>query len=210
MTVLLLFLLITGISFAGSLQLGPVNLTVIQYTLNRSYKSGLWVAIGGSLPEVLYAWLAVFGVSFIDEDWMLFYYLELAVIPVLLGMGLYNIFSKPKPIKTVAKTNLDGKALSVGFAMGMGNPQLLPFWAAILFGLETNKYYDFTGFYERLAVIAGAAFGAFLLLICIAKITDKKRDKIISLQKYNANKIIGFIFIILAIIATINFYYDNI
>ena len=210
MTVLLLFLLITAISFAGSLQLGPVNLTVIQYTLNRSFKSGAWVALGGSLPEVLYAWLAVFGVSFINEDWMLFYYLELAVIPLLLTMGLYNILKKPKQVKQVAAANIDRGALTVGFAMGMGNPQLLPFWAAVMLGLKTNQYFNFSGLLERTAVVAGAAFGAFLLLITIAKITDKKRTQIISLQKYSANKIIGFIFIILAVIASINFYYDNI
>lgn len=209
MTVLLLFLLITAISFAGSLQLGPVNLTVIQYTLNRSFKSGAWVALGGCLPEVLYAWLAVFGVSFINENSKLFYYLELAVIPVLLIMGLYNILSKPKLIQQINITNIDRGALTVGFAMGMGNPQLLPFWAAVILGLETNEYFNFSGVLERTAVVLGAAFGAFLLLITIAKVTDKKRTQIISLQKFNANKIIGFIFIILAVIASVNFYYDN-
>ena len=57
----LLFAIAFVASLLGSLQAGPVNLAVLHTTLRQGQRAGLRVAVGGSLPELLYAGLAAAG-----------------------------------------------------------------------------------------------------------------------------------------------------
>jgi len=50
-----IFLLTAFISALGSLQLGPVNGSVLRLSLNGRFRDARWLALGGSLPEFLYA-----------------------------------------------------------------------------------------------------------------------------------------------------------
>ena len=50
-----LFVLSSLISFVGSLQPGPVNLSVIHASYSQNFKTALLVAIGGALPELIYS-----------------------------------------------------------------------------------------------------------------------------------------------------------
>lgn len=52
---ILLFCISAFASFLGSLQLGPVNLAVIQKTLNKGIKLAFFLAAGGCLPEFIYS-----------------------------------------------------------------------------------------------------------------------------------------------------------
>ena len=53
--ILLLFIIATVASFIGSLQAGLVNTAVLAHTVQRGPEAGRRLAIGGSIPEVLYA-----------------------------------------------------------------------------------------------------------------------------------------------------------
>ena len=64
MHILIIFFAATLTSFIGSLQLGPVNLFVIDTALNKNKANAYWVALGGVMPEFMYCALAVYsGVS---------------------------------------------------------------------------------------------------------------------------------------------------
>ncbi len=64
-----IFILLTtaAISFVGSIQVGPVNLTVIQTVLQRRLKDGILVALGGCVPELFYAAAAVWAGMWLDR-----------------------------------------------------------------------------------------------------------------------------------------------
>ena len=71
----LLFTII--VSFLGSLQLGPVNLSVIRTTLTSSIRQAKWVAFGGVVPEIIYSFLALqissisgFSDSLLNYKWL--------------------------------------------------------------------------------------------------------------------------------------------
>ena len=52
-SILFIFLITAGISFAGSLQLGIVNTEVIKAALYKNKKAAQLTALGGSLPEII-------------------------------------------------------------------------------------------------------------------------------------------------------------
>ena len=63
-----LFITVAAISFVGSIQIGLVNLAVMQTTLYRSCSAGMLVAIGGCLPEFIYSFIALKCVVFLQEN----------------------------------------------------------------------------------------------------------------------------------------------
>ena len=58
MDALFLFVIATVASFIGSLQAGLVYTAVLAHTIQRGRDAGRRMAIGGALPELLYAALA--------------------------------------------------------------------------------------------------------------------------------------------------------
>ena len=76
----LIFTFSSIVSFFGSLQLGPVNLFVINSTLFRNRKTAYYVAIGGCIPEFIYCALAVFANSYLLEYQWLIYSFKLIFI----------------------------------------------------------------------------------------------------------------------------------
>ncbi|MBT8326680.1 MAG: LysE family transporter, partial [Bacteroidia bacterium] len=60
-------LFVAGVlSFWGSLQLGLVNVAVIETAISKGRKPAIWLAIGGVLPEIPYTLIAIYGTTYID------------------------------------------------------------------------------------------------------------------------------------------------
>ena len=60
----MLFLIAAVASFVGSLQAGLVNTAVLAHTIQRGPEAGRRMAVGGSLPELLYAGVACLRIRF--------------------------------------------------------------------------------------------------------------------------------------------------
>ena len=94
----LAFLLAFIISFWGSLQLGPVNVCVIQTALAHGKRQALMVATGGALPEIFYSTHAVWGATFINQYPQLLKIFGWVVVVLLFILGIYYFF-KPRFVK---------------------------------------------------------------------------------------------------------------
>lgn len=196
---ILLFFLTAGISFLGSVQLGPVNAMVLQTTLNKSLKAGLWVALGGVLPELFYATLAVGWSGILKANGTLFQYLQLAVVPVFAAIGVLTIITEYKSYEKKTKiVRLSEKSPFItGLTLGSLNPQLLPFWLTVLIYL--NTHFEINSLGSRLAFIIGTAVGAFAILALFAFATFRFRERLLRFfHRIPIGYVVGSIFIILA------------
>ncbi len=202
----ILFFFVAFISFAGSIQLGAVNLAVIQTTLNRGRTAGILVAIGGSIPEIIYATLALKGLSFLQNNEAIIKILNLLIIPVFLIIGLLNIFQKSKNIEPLSIENDKKKVNFIkGFLLGMLNPQLLPFWFFVLVYLR--KYFIISSLSTKVSFVLGTASGAFAILFLFGYLAQRYRHRFeIIIKKYSFNKIFGYLFIGLAIFQAIKYF----
>ncbi len=192
---LVVFLVVSFISFAGSLQLGFVNLRVIQTVVYHNFSAALWVAFGGCLPELFYASLAVWFAQWIDS--IIFFYLEILIIPLFIIWGIYQVNSKPGKAIEVKNESVN---LWVGFGLAMMNPQLLPFWLIILIYLNSFGIFELDLLANQIAFVVATSFGAFLLLFLLAWIINQNKNFIHQLQKWNLNKWVGYLIIGLALI----------
>lgn len=200
---LIIFSLVALISFAGSIHIGAVNLAVVQATLNRNLSAGILVAIGGSIPEFIYSFLALKGLFFVQKNQFILEILNLSVIPIFLAMGLSNLF-QTQINTTEHETQISRKNLDFirGFSLGMLNPQLLPFWFFILIYL--SKFFAISSLSTKYAFVLGTGIGAFAILFIFARLASHYDAHIRKLlRKYSVNRLMGYLFISLALLQTI-------
>ncbi len=202
----ILFLLVVLISFVGSIQLGAVSMAVIQTTLSRSRSAGIWVALGGSIPEFIFSFIALKGLLFLQQNQSIIDWLNLLIIPIFLLLGLYNFFQKEadNDEETVIE-NSKNFDFAKGFSLGMLNPQLLPFWFFSL--VYISKYFSINTLSAKYAFVLGTGVGAFAILTVFAQLTHLYHLRIRKiLQNYSINRLMSFVFISLALIQAIKFF----
>jgi threonine/homoserine/homoserine lactone efflux protein len=184
------------ISFVGSIQPGPVNLSVVQATLSQNLKAGIWVAFCGSLPEIIYAFVALESYAYLKQDESIFKILEILVIPFFLIIGIYNFYRNNSKTAVLKSRNIKNEALK-GFISGLLNPQLLPFWVVVLVYL--NTFFKIDSFGTKLGFVLGTALGAFLILYLFAYLTNRFQAQVLGIfSRYSIDKVIGLFFILIS------------
>lgn len=185
--------LTTLISFVGSIHPGPVNLAVVHATLSRNFKTGVWVALSGTLPEIIYTLVALQSQVFLAKHQAVFQTLEVAIIPFFLTIGLFSFFKTPVRREATNHSTQSVEALQ-GFLGGLFNPQLLPFW--VVFLIYLNSHFSLNTFGAKFSFVFGAALGAFLILVLFAYLAERYQTTLYRfLHRYPMNKLIGSFFI---------------
>ncbi|MGL4598130.1 MAG: LysE family translocator [Bacteroidia bacterium] len=185
-------------SFLGSLQLGPVNLYVMNTVLYRTKRDAYWVSLGGALPEFIYCSLAVFANHFLQEYALVQLIFRIAFVVVLFGVGLSFLFKKQavgklqndvsenhiKPLNLIAK----------GFSLAALNPQLLPFWIFVQVYFNSIYFLKIESGAQQISFILGAGVGAFVLLLTVTSLVSRYKTQLV---KYASSK---YYFIALALL----------
>lgn len=203
---LVIFLVTAAISFVGSLQLGPVNLTVIQSVLRRNISTGLWTALGGCLPEMIYAAAAVWAGMWLEQHQEVWTLLEWSSVPLLLSIGIV-IFNTPNRSIKLENTQLQPFSFVKGLTIGLLNPQLFPYWLVVLVQFGMYRGLSVQTLSEQIAFVAGTAVGALGLLVGVAYLTSHFREKLLDkLGKFNINRVLGALFFMLAVAQLLKLY----
>lgn len=98
------------------------------------------------------------------------------IIPVFVGVGVLNIFSKP--IHPVSQHTLkeSSQGLLSGFLLPLLNFQLLPFWFSVIAFLNNYGLMHTHSLLSKIFLATGAAVGAFCLLIDVSCISCKPKQ----------------------------------
>lgn len=174
---MLFFLVATLASFIGSLQAGVVNTAVLAHTIKWGRHAGRRMAVGGAIPEFIYA-----GVAFVGAGWLVEQLgigatgITIIVSSILLTLGVYFVFIyRPRPAAP-GEDKLTGD-LRRGVLLGMANPQLLLFWCGvrlmvIAWGMTGE------GVLDLLAFALGAFTGAIILLVILVRMGVRAQEKL--------------------------------
>lgn len=178
-SILLIFTFSCLVSFIGSLQLGPVNLFVINSALNDGKKAAYYIAVGGCLPEFIYCTLAVFANGyFLNYVWLIITF-KIAFIVILLIAGFILYFKKQTSIAIKNEINRTQKSIQhifKGFYLAALNPQLLPFWVFVQVYFNSTKFLEIQSNLQKFSYILGAGVGAFILLALLVQIVSKYKQ----------------------------------
>jgi threonine/homoserine/homoserine lactone efflux protein len=207
MNLFLIFFASLTISMAGSLQLGPVNIFVINSVLFKSKRTAFFVALGGSLPEFLYCFLAVYATRFFEQSSLFQTIFQIVFILILIGVAFVFWRKKPGNIlleSKVKSAKKDFKNVLKGFSLASFNPQLLPFWMFTLVFFNSTSFLQTKSKAQVFSFILGSGIGAFVFLTILLMIVNKYK---LQLFKYINNrfyfKMISFLFLFLATYQTI-------
>ncbi|TXI78349.1 MAG: hypothetical protein E6Q44_11655 [Flavobacteriales bacterium] len=176
MDALLIFFITTAASVIGSLQAGIVNTAVLAHTVKRGPEAGRRMALGGSIPEFIYA-----GIAFHFASWLLgvmgidAHGVALLVGSILILLGLYFAFLF-KPVFDLDQVNVKATGVRKGFLLGMLNPQLIIFWSGVRLMLDTLGITRF-GWIETIAFGLGAFTGALVLLLQLVRLGRRALEK---------------------------------
>jgi threonine/homoserine/homoserine lactone efflux protein len=171
----LVFLISLLASLLGSLQAGLVNTSVLHTTWQVSTKAGKQMAVGGAVPEIIYACIACLFTHWIMETFTSFSIWFAIVSGILIiGIGLYFIFGIKLTIKDKSVESSTKNYFLRGFTLGMVNPQLLLFWSGIRIAIS-GLGISFVGWPAIVSFSLGAGFGAWILLYGIVLLAHKIR-----------------------------------
>lgn len=201
-----LFLVVALISFVGSIQIGAVSMAVIQTTLSRNRSAGVWVALGGSIPEFIFSFIALKSLLYLHKNQSVIDWLNVLIIPIFLLLGLSSFFRKePEKEDELIIENQKNFDFVKGFSLGMINPQLLPFWFFSL--VYISKYFSINALSAKCAFVLGTGVGAFAILVVFAQLTHRYHSGIKKILKnYPINHLMAFAFIGLALIQAIKIF----
>ena len=207
---MLIFLITFFISFVGSIHPGPLNVSVIQTTLQKGHSAALLMALGGVIPEIIYGYLAVEGVMIFEKYPTIFNVMQWVVVPILLGLGIQQIIASRKPkrkiitskttknvsTRWVSKETFSREVSIRGFFISLFNPQLLPYWIVILVNYQNYSFLKINDLSDKILFILGTSMGAFALNYVYAYIAYKQRERVFKYLNQNRfEQIIGWTFV---------------
>ncbi len=175
MDALLALLVATVASFIGSLQAGLVNTAVLAATFRHGQAVARSTALGGALPELLYA-----AIAFVAANRILAYTEGWGITPeritavVLVGLGLYiAVGTKPFHIRDEPDAR---SGFRRGLFLGLMNPQLALFWCGVRLGAEALGI-KLHGWGAWVGFSAGAFIGAMALLLLLIRLGGHLRER---------------------------------
>jgi len=197
-----LFLSAFTISFLGSLPLGSLNLTITNISLQIGYYSALNFAIGAILVEVLMVRLSYTAIVQLEKYKPLIKKLNWVSIVVLVTLSIFFISAafKATTSNSTGSIKLEYPILW-GALLSFLNPLHLPFWMAwssILKskGLLTSQLIDQINYLFAIALGTGLAF-------CLYATLGTELTTFLQNKAYLVNGMIGFTFLVIAIIQLI-------
>lgn len=202
MEAIIIFFIATIASIIGSLQAGIVNTAVLAHTVKRGPEAGRRMALGGAIPEFIYA-----AIAFQFASWLLDLLgldaQDVAIIvgSVLMLLGLYFAFVF-KPVFDLEAVNVKATGIRKGIILGMLNPQLILFWSGVRLALGSFGVERF-GWLETITFATGAFAGALVLLLLLVKLGRRALEKWQPRTLYILFRAVGGVLVISGLVAIV-------
>lgn len=183
-----------------SAPMGPIGILVVQRTMEKGRKSGLYTGVGAAVSDLFYCLLAGLGLAFVTD--FITKHQNLFQIGGSIVLIIFAIYLILRKTVTNVKHNEEVKVnythdAATGFALTMSNPLIIflifPLFAR--FGFPSSEF----RFYHYILGFAFIAIGALLWWMVITYLVDKFRSKFSVNTMSIFNKIMGGIIMVLAI-----------
>lgn len=190
-------------TFVGTIPFGPINMSVISITLNKSFNKSLQFSIAASLVEILEAAVAIsFGIyiqTFIQShSWI-----QILIFSLFIGIGVFFIVRTTSP-KLQGKSKVKTSEFVKGLLVSLGNPQALPFWIFILSIIAQNIDINFSGTH-LLGFLIGVFLGKLGALMLFAYLSSFLKNKLSDSCTW-INRVLGSILLLIGLIQAVKYF----
>jgi threonine/homoserine/homoserine lactone efflux protein len=180
----------------GTIPLGPVNLLVINTTVNKNLRAAMVLASAATIMELIKPLLAIYFSWLITRHIQSNMYIQLTVVLAFLLIGLYFLLKKNTAYKVDNRRELP--AFMKGILISFLNIPALPFWIFVVAYCEGTVGFNFSLATVGL-FLAGVFSGRYLTLWMYARLSEyiSERSSLIALW---LDRIIAVLFFVLAVI----------
>lgn len=188
-------------AFLSALPMGPVNLAVINASINIGRKAAGLIALGGAVAEAVYCLIGLLGAELVAEHEDIMLGIKIVSIPVLIGLGIYNLYKQvPSEVITCEETRARKTrgAFWMGLSLNFLNPALLPWWMLVSTHLRARDLLS-TDTNSILGFGIGVAAGTFLFLFMVGVYGARHREIMRWETRVKINRAIGVLFLVFAV-----------
>ena len=192
----LVFFLSTLASIVGPLPFGPINLSVVDTSINRSWRAAFHFSIAAALVEIPQSFIAIRFNPTVQQLLQHNLWVKAFVVVFFVALGLIFFYRKPASPQS-KKTKLKENDFLHGLLVSIANPQAVPFWIFILAFLKSAEYLDISDhppLFFLCVFLAGVACGKLLTLLFYAFLSQLIVQRAAFVSQW-MNKIIGAILI---------------
>ena len=193
-----LFVLILGwiASFLGTLPFGPINLSVVDTTIKKSFYAGLQFSIAAAIVEIFQAMIALHCNMLISHFFTTNPWTKMAAVALFIGLGLF-FFLKKATHQTEEDSGKRKNNYIRGVIIAVLNPQAIPFWIFVLSYVESTYHIflsSYSGWFIVGLFLVGVSLGKLAALMLFGVLSKLICEKSSFLNLW-MNKIIGSILI---------------
>lgn len=174
---------------------GPVFFTLIQTSIERGFRSGVYVAVGISLSDALCIGVAYLGISNWINSPHFRVYLSYVGGAILLAFGVYYLFIKTRKPVIFNPEHIEERSplrlMAKGFIINGFNPMVLFFWIATI-GVATAQL-GYTSHARAVTFFVSIVITVFLTDVTKAKLSDKLRVLLTARTMKIMNLLVGLV-----------------
>ena len=197
-----LFSIAFGISLLGTIPIGLITLAITQRSITKGFKYGFILGLGATVMEFVYTFAAMSCLDILTENISIGRNIKIVSLVVFLILSILFLIKKSKqPEKSIALQNNLKMEFFKGIGVGAMNFLIIPFWLFIGVWLKSNNI-EVIGNGQITIFSFAAALGALIVFIGYGKLARYISYRLEIVAKYT-NKLVGSIFLILAIIQAI-------
>lgn len=190
--------IVSGLVLA--LMIGPVFFTIIQTSIERGFKNGVFVAIGVSVSDAIYILICYFGLTQFLSRPEVRLYMAYVGGGVLLAFGIYYLFIKSRKLGKTDYGSLPAKSWQrlamKGFIINGLTPTVFFFWLSVV-GVAMTKFgYKTNG--QALTYFGAIVATVFVTDVIKAKLADKLRVVMTPKFIQMMNIVLGIVLVVFA------------
>lgn len=185
-----------GFGLLLTIMIGPVFFGLLQTSINKGFKQGVFYALGVSLSDISFIFLTYFGVSTLLENHTVKNIVTVVGGLITVVFGLYYLLKpalKSVPVAELPKGKEKSNIVLKGFFLNSLNPSVLFFWIATV-SIVTVQYGGDQ--YSSIAFFSGIIASLFSADVLKSYIAHKIKSYFTDTIFYVFNKILGMVFII--------------
>ena len=194
------FFLAFAISYIGSIPPGVLNLTVIDISMRRAMRHAFAFSLAAALIEFIQGFIALKFSDYLSVNPQIDFYIQIFVIPVFLGLGIYYLLQKEPPAHEASESG--SNAFIKGALLSVVNPLAIPFWLVWATYLSQKGFPILDNGSNMYAFMVGISLGSFATLMTYSYLSKLILSKIQSFNQW-INKIIGVILVVLGMVQVV-------
>jgi threonine/homoserine/homoserine lactone efflux protein len=192
-------------SFFGTLPFGTINVSITEASIQRGVRVGVYMGIGASIVEFFQSYFALAFFNFLNANQQVEERIIMICIPIFLAVGIYYLFKKNARLPTATTRAANVIGFAKGFMLSVLNLIAVPYYVFIGGYLASSDYIILKAEFIA-AFAAGVVVGSFAVFLIYAKLGQYIRKKSERMSVY-ASKIVGAIFIALAVSQMVRFWW---